>query len=533
VIIRKPYAFLIKHFRMIHLVLSIFVFYLITKTSGMFKFFNDYVKNGYYTYSNDLGYINFYMFIAIILILLLAAFVYLLMRWKKKSRIFYMSICVFYFILFVGFLVYFNIFNTILNTVLDVRTVRAYRDIVALMYFPQYFFLIFSVIRAIGFDLKKFDFKKDLEELDIAEEDQEEIEVTFGQNTYKYKRKARRILREIKYYALENKFFFGVICGCLTLVIGFFIYLNLSVFTKKYDESEFFSVNGVVFRVMDSYVSSVDLGGKVINDNKKYVAIKVSMENTNNVRMNLATDSLRLMLDDEYYFPIYSKGDYFKDLGEGYYKTNTLYPGEFYEYLLVFEIPVDKKINKAVFRMIDDVDILRGEIAAKYKDVSLDVESFMDILEPETYYYGDAISLEESTLHSSELVINSYTIGDNFTETYDYCVGSTCNTGKVIITPDVLGRYERTILKLDMELDLDPLLYINKYITNNSDFISFFGNISYEINDKEVNAPITVKTYENLETKNVYLEVPSEIKNAKNIKLKVFIRNKRYIINLK
>ena len=152
--------------------------FLTTKTHAIFKFFNDYVKNGYYAYSNNLTsrYVNFYMFIAVIFIIVLSAFVYLLMKWKKKSRVFYISICIFYFLAFIGFLVYFNIFNTILNTSLDVRTVRAYRDIIAILYFPQYIFVVFSIVRAIGFDIKKFDFKKDLEELDIAEEDQEEID---------------------------------------------------------------------------------------------------------------------------------------------------------------------------------------------------------------------------------------------------------------------------------------------------------------------------------------------------------------------
>ena len=139
------------------------------------------------------------------MIILIALFIYLLMKWKKKNRTFYVSICIYYFLVFIALLFYFNIFNNILNTDLDVRTIRAYRDISAIMYFPQYFFLIYSMFRAIGFDIKKFDFKKDLADLDISEEDQEEIEVTFGQNSYKYKRKFRRLYRELSYYALENK----------------------------------------------------------------------------------------------------------------------------------------------------------------------------------------------------------------------------------------------------------------------------------------------------------------------------------------
>ncbi len=533
-IIKKPYAFLIKHFRMIHLILTVFVLFLLMKTHSIYKFFSDFSKNGYYAYSDNLTskYINFYMFIAIIFVIVLAAFIYLLMKWKKKSRIFYISLCIFYFALFIGLLVYFNLFSTILNTTLDVRTVRAYRDIMFILYIPQYLFFIYSCIRAIGFDIKKFDFKKDLEELDIAEEDQEEIEVVFGQNNYKYMRKARRAIRMLKYYALENKFFFGVICGTVTLVIAFFIYINLNVYSKKYNESEFFTVNGVIFKVLDSYISKYDLKGDIINPNMKYVVIKTSMDNTNTARVNLSTESLRLMLDDEAYFPIYSKSDYFRDLGEGYYKNNTLYAGEKYEYLIIFEVPLDKEFSRATFRMVDNVDIIRGEISGRYKDVKLDLKDYMNKEETLEFKAGEAISLDESTLLNSELMVNSFQIGESFTEMYKYCIGESCYDGKKIITPDTLGKNARTILKVELDTSIAKDLYVNRYIKSSTDFVNVFGNISYVINGQEKNAPIVVKNLENIETKNVYIEVPSEIKNASLVKLNINVRNRGYVINL-
>lgn len=127
------------------------------------------------------------MFISIILIIVISAFVYLLMKWKNKSRNLYIFTIGFYFVLFILFIIYFNVFSNISLNQINVRGIRAYRDIIIIAYVPQYILLAFHVIRAVGFDIKKFDFKKDLEELDIAEEDQEEIEVTLGSNAYKYK----------------------------------------------------------------------------------------------------------------------------------------------------------------------------------------------------------------------------------------------------------------------------------------------------------------------------------------------------------
>lgn len=441
--------------------------------------------------------------------------------------------CIFYFALFIGLLVYFNLFSTILNTTLDIRTVRAYRDIIMILYFPQYIFLIYSIIRAIGFNIKKFDFGKDLEELDIAEEDQEEIEVTFGENSYKYKRKARRIFREIKYYALENKFFFGAICGVITLILIFLIYTNLSVLNKKYDESEFFNVNGVIFRVTESYITDTDYKGQTILEDKKYIIVKTTMENTNTGRTTLTTDALRLFLDDDAYMPVYHLSNYFHDLGEGYYKNKTLYPGEKYEYLIIFEVPASKEFKKATFRLVSSISIIKGEISSKYKDVTLDLQNYLEKKETEEINIKEGISLENSTLKSSEVVINSYAIDDQFIENYRYCISEKCYDGKKIIQAETLGKDIRTILKLNIDLDMDPSLYVNRFVTNNSSFIKMFGSIIYNINGTEKTYNTIVKNLENVETKNVYMEVPDEIKNASAIKLKLTIRNKEYIIKIK
>lgn len=531
-IIKKPYAFLIKHFRLIHLILSSLLIFLAYKTHAVYKFFNDYVKNGYYTYSSEVSgtYINFYMFLAIVGVLVVTAFIYLLMKWKKKSRLYYILISIFYMILFVGLLVYFNAFLNLLNNPLGVQAVRAYRDIIFMLYIPQYLFIIFGLIRGIGFDIKKFDFKKDLADLDIAEEDQEEIEVTFGQNNYKYKRKARRAYREIKYYALENKFFFGVICGTLALVIVLVVYVNMNVFTKKYKESEYFTVNGVVFQILDSYETDMDLKGNKISPFHKYIVVKVSMQNTNEYRVNLDTKNLRLILDDKVHYPTSSKFDYFRDLGRGYTREN-LYSGETYEYIVVYEIPNDLKYDKAIFRMIDSINVVNGAISSKHKDVRLDPVKYLELEPEEQVYMRSAISLEKSTLIGSEIVVNSYEIGDKFIESYTYCVDSGCHDGTRIITASVLGNEERSVLKLNLDVSLDEKLYINRFITNNTKFYEAFGDIMYLSNGELVKAPVVVKTMD-LDTKNVYLEVPSSLKNSPLIRFVMSIRNRKYVVTL-
>lgn len=533
-IIKKPYAFMIKHFRTIHVILTILVMYLISKTHAIFTFFNDYANNGYYTYSNNLTgkYINFYMFASIIFIILISAFVYLLMRWKKKSRVLYVSMVVFYFALFIGYLVYFNALNNLAFTELNVRSVRAYRDIILMLYAPQYVFLIFGIIRSIGFDIKKFDFKKDLEDLDIAEEDAEEIEVTLGSNDYKVKRFIRKTIREFKYYVVENKFFFSIICSVVVLVIGFLVYLNVSVYSKTYYQDDTFNVDGVNFKVNSSYITDVDLSGKVIRSDMRYVVIKVELKNTNQNRTALQAKDIKLSLDSNDYYPIYSYVNSFLDMGEGYVKDSVLYPNETYNYLLVYEVPADLTYSSSKLRLMQDVNVEKGEIKASYKNVVLDIKEMLNTKESKSYSIGEAISLEETTLNKSEVLVNSFELGDTFKENYTYTIGGKTYNGVKMIDASLLNRGSRTIMKLNMEVTLDDGLYINKYIKSNSDFISYFAKINYIYEGVQKSVDVTMADVGKVKTNNVYIEVPSELKHSTNINLVLNIRNKEIVINL-
>ena len=532
-IIKKPYAFLIKHFRSIHLILSALVLYLLIKTHNIFKFFNDYANQGFYNYTENLtsSHINFYMFICSLLIILAALFIYLLMKWKKKSRTFYITFIVFYFLLFISYLIYFNAFNNLVNTTLNVRTIRAYRDIILLLYVPQYIFLVISVIRAIGFDIKKFDFKKDLEELDIAEEDQEEIEVTLGDNSYKVKRWLRKTIRELKYYIVENKFFFAVICSVIVLVIGFLIYLNITVYSKTYQETDRFNINGLTFNVLSSYITDVDYNGNQF-ENKRYIIVKTEIENTNTVRSYLETDKLFLVVDGVRYYPNYSLNESFVDLGEGFTENKILYAGEKNEYLFIFAVANDLVFNKATLRLNEGVDTIKGEIKSRYKEVLLDIKELFYTDLSNKYKTKEGVSLKNSTLNNSEIIINNSYINDTFTENFSYVVNGKKYTGTKTIKPDVIGKGSRTIMKINMEYVLDEDLYINKFIKTNSDFIKYFGKITYNYDGVVKTYKPVIKDFGNVKFKDVFIEVPSEVKNSTSIKLEICIRNEKYLINL-
>ena len=101
-----------------------------------------------------------------------------------------------------------------------------------------------------------------------------------------------------------------------------------------------------------------------------------------------------------------------------------------------------------------------------------------------------------------------------------------------MINASLLNSGSRTIMKLNMEVTLDESLYINKYIKSNSDFISYFAKIKYNYEGIEKTVNITMADVGKINTNNVYIEVPRELKQSTTIKLVLNIRNKEILINL-
>ena len=104
--------------------------------------------------------------------------------------------------MFIFFVFIFNILQKLNYNAFDVKTVRAIRDIMFMVLIPQIIFLFIIFSRALGFNIKSFDFKKDLEEMQIDKSDYEEVEVTLGNNNYKFARFFRKAIRLLKYFVL-------------------------------------------------------------------------------------------------------------------------------------------------------------------------------------------------------------------------------------------------------------------------------------------------------------------------------------------
>lgn len=534
-IIKKPYAFLIKKFRWIHGILFAMLVFLAIKSINIYTFFSDYATNHYYVMSSMLAseYIDLTLFVVTILAVLVSALIYFILSLKNKDRKTYVFLCLYYIILFVYFIYMLSIFQNLQSKSLGIETVRAIRDISVIVSLPQIVFLFIICGRTLGFNLKQFDFKKDLEEMQIDTKDYEEVEVEFGKNNYKTARFLRKTLRLTKYFILENKFIVTVLASIIVLATSLAIFVNIKIYNVSYNENVEILANNVYYTVMSSYVTDKDINDNVITKDKKYVLIKIKANNKTTTNYNLYRETFRLELNNTMLIPTFGLDNKFIDVGKTY-SPFEIKSGETKEFIIVFEL--DNSVNQSEFILkIKNYDYGNfTTLESEYKDINI-VPKYID--HDEDYgklYLPIRLNLEETMLGKTNIVLNAYEIATTFKEKYEYCIEeNNCMINTYIVKPISTGKGNLSVLKLRGTLDLDEDLYMNKYITNLGDLLSYFGKISYRYRGKYKTASIT-KIPTKLKTDEYsYVEVPSELAEANKIEIILTIRGIKYTLVLK
>ena len=166
-ILRKPFAFFIKHFRFIHLILAICAVYLITKTNAILSFYLEYMDimsiSPGTSVSTDL--FNSMLWISTIVIILGSILIAFLMKFKKKPIRFYKINIIVYIVLILIYIFAHGTIKSLEIGLVDIRTLKMVQDFLVIAMILQVPSTISLVIRALGFDIKKFDFERYLEEL--------------------------------------------------------------------------------------------------------------------------------------------------------------------------------------------------------------------------------------------------------------------------------------------------------------------------------------------------------------------------------
>lgn len=503
-VFKRPYGFLIKHFKLIHLILTGLFIYLTKYVSDILGFYNDF-RVGIASKYNAEIYLNGNYMIAVILSIIICIVVYLLLKYKDKPRLLY--------IVLIGFVLGISIMinmaqgglKTILFGVLDTKTLLLYRDLLKILVVVQYISVGMVLVRGLGFDIKKFDFVKDLHELDIDVSDEEEVELTLG-NMNSIKRKLRRRLREFKYYYIENKVFISVIIGIVLLFFigGFFI--NKEVINKVYEQGNSFSSDEFKFRVMNSYITRTSYNNEVIlKDDYYFVIADISLAARNEKRTFNKANLILEIDNNSYKGENYSK-DSFMDLGTPYRKQKI---GNAYQYLFIYKVP-SSEVNKRM-RLV-----YAGDLKVNLKPVMLD-----EVKKDKNYKLGDKIDFSKSTLKSGNLVISSFEIKDSFEYAYQYEID-----GQLFDSKYMINSVQGIILKLDINSSYPLGL-------DNYSFLENYAKLCYKVEEKEYTSRAFVNKTPGKHTSGIYVSVDKNVENATDIWFEIQIRNEKYIYKIK
>lgn len=521
-ILRKPYAFLIKHFQKINLALLLLASFVIYKHLTFLGMTREYIATKYYSpiASPMSSFASFSLYFAIAAIIIICGILIYLLYYKKKPVIVYGLIILEYLAVIFAFSFGASYFNEVGFNVINLQQALLVRDILFIVSLPQYIILIILAIRSLGLDLKKFGFREDEEYLDINEEDREEFEVEVGFDINNVKRTVRQKLRFLKYFILEYKVILLIIVGVLGLVGGYFGYKYGYVENRVYQMGEVFSANSYQLKINRMYFTDKDFAGNVINaEGRKYIVLDFNVTNMTNEVLTLDTGKFILTANRRYYVPIQTHNQYFTDLGKGY-QNQSLKPKEEYNYLLIYEIKPED--FGSIYTLFYQEVLGANKLKLRQINTSLtDLSMYDEIVEKEI---GQPLEIDFYDEATTKFTITSYQIANNINYLYTSCYVWDCRVYEGNIDSSLYSG-NSSVLKISYSGDQIGLTLSNFFVKQ--------AKIIYMVDGEEKKAPLRLPLSREWKGKYTYHLVPKEVETSSIVKLEFVVRDKAYHYILK
>ena len=519
-VFKKPYAFLIKHFKIINFVLSALLVLFVYKLNVLRVVVKD-VYLGHITNYSSLrsDYIGFKMYLLLFVIIGIISLILLLLYRKKKPIYDYLYCIIYLVFVFVYLLTISSLFITLEETTVEQTSLKFYTDISFLVMVPAVYFIVKFFLIVIGFSLQKFNFTKDIVQIQQEENDNEEVEITFDKNSYKYKRKVRRTIRELKYYFLENKLIIYIILFIIMGVLIFFV-SKANLFNKnKVKLNQSFVAGSINYKVTKVEETSLDLNRETIDKNNKFIIVNMSVRNINSEATSLNYKRIRLLYGDEYSYASNYYNKYFYDLGVPY-NSDQLISNKVYNYIFIFKIPNSYKSNKYKIKIYDRNVYSNNESNGSYKELNVKAKKIDKKQISKNIKLDEKVLLNKDKYGNSSIIISNYDIQSSY-------IYKENNISKIIKDKD----YNKILLIVDYSLDLDENKKISEYFNKDSSFFNKFATLSYIYNDIEKDN-VKIKCVGKADNK-VMLSVPYDLLKAKTIKLNIELRDVKLVFNLK
>ena len=324
-VFRKPYGFLIKYFRLIHLIICGILMYLVSSNNKIYSYLNSCIADSVNKY-NALDYMKYGIFIWIGIAILLFFIIYLLFKYKDKPRKLYLFSIVGYVLVAIFMFILFEYMRELPNNVIDQKTIRGYRDIMLITLGFQYLMIVIMFIRGLGFDIKKFNFAQDVHELNLSSEDNEEVEVDLKIDTTNVMREVRKRKREFGYYFRE---FRVIILGIFAIIL---VIVIANIYNRFKDSLKVYEQNEVVGNVNYLTIKNSYYG---VEDNKNYVIVGFDVFKYGK-KERLDFTNMILIMNGEEYLPNKNVCSKFNDLGNCYKKQYITDKSS--SYIIVYEV---------------------------------------------------------------------------------------------------------------------------------------------------------------------------------------------------
>ena len=489
-IVRKPFAFLIKHFKAIHLFLFGLLVYVCYKYNGIVSFLRNYIStgNGRYDAVNYINYTPIYVILGAIVVM---AIIYYLMKYKDKPKKLYLFSIIGYIAVIILFIFLFNYLRTFSSSIIEQKTLRLYRDISLMGLIFQYIIIVIMLIRGLGFDIKKFNFSKDIQELNIDLTDNEEVELVMGFDTNKTKFKIRRFFREFRYFIKENILFTGLSLIVIVIIL-WIIVANYTSKNKVYKENEYFGVDFNML-VNGSYLTKEDNSLKKLSvGNSSLLVVKFKISSNHSDVLN--PDNFILSIYGKTYSPNNKYCSSLKDIGKCYNKIKLTKQEK--EYIFVYLVD-DNVLNKKIYLKYD-----YGYLTNKNNSV-IKVRLNPDNIDDEettTKRINDTLEFNNSIIGDYKLKIEEYNISDNYEINADITLMPTSNNTiirlKVSEGNDLIDNYallKYTISGTEYTSTMKKLYNDNDYSYYEVNNITYADNIKIVLNSRHNNYEYILK----------------------------------------
>lgn len=511
-IIRKPYAFLIKNFRLIHFFILLVSTYIFFKTLNALDFFNEYVDTRQFLESDTL--VNDTVPVVIILfsIFLIVACLSIVILFKRKDKptLFYIASIIYYIVFIVVCFISRGIINTIIFDGIDPRIARIVRDIWFIAVILQIVVVGFSLIRALGFDVKKFNFGEDLQQLQIEAEDNEEVEITTRFDADKVKMKAAMQREELKAFFYENKFMIILILILLIIVIPGTLVARNIIANKRYKIGETIDLDGFNLKITGAYLTKKNYKGDLLfKGDNSYLIVAFNINNLEEEQRGITLNNLRLEVNGKIYMPKTNYYEYFTDIGSGYNGAKIAKGSK--DYIVVYAIKDDDLNHEMIIRYADKITVKDSQATAIYyrtiiEPVNIDTEKTLV-----NRTIGQDLVIEYNELKGTKLNISHYDLENEFAY-------------------EVNGKTRYIVNNVGLVLLLN---YNFSSSISFSDFLEKNVSIRYKYNNNVYNQKISDITPTNYKSGEIYLAVSENLKDATEINLVVNVRNTEYVYKIK